>query len=88
MPNRMAKGEVVPKSVTGMLKRIITTTNDPMRTPNWNWSKAWAANLKMGREIKGIRPMLNPAQSRILKNVRNSGDRSAQTPPIKYPRVR
>ncbi len=33
MPNRMAKGEVVPSSVTGMLKRIITATNDTDQNP-------------------------------------------------------
>ena len=65
MASRMAKGEAVPSSVTGMMNSSTTATNEPNRMPISRASKALADSRSTGREIKGTSPMVRPAQARM-----------------------
>jgi len=69
MLNRIANGDAIPSSVTGMMNKIITETKEPAITPRRKLSKALAARRRIGREMRGTRAVVKAAQAKMLKKV-------------------
>ena len=64
--SRMAKGETVPSSVTGMANRMSITPNEPTSSAAWMLNTARAATCNTGRATIGTRPAAN-APHRITR---------------------
>ncbi len=81
MARRIAKGEIVPNRVTGMVNRISTAINEPANTPTWSWSKA-SRQAEHRPGCQWYQPgTLNAPQARILYKS-GYGERSAHHPPM------
>src|ERR671911_2015895 len=83
--SRIAHGETVPSSSTGIATRTTTASSEPTKAPAEISSSAFTATSSSGSATKGTRASITAAESATRQSARMLGWRSARRPPSQYP---